>query len=69
MVPDSGGILWSDNMLVPKGGDVYTASVFMDYVYRPAVAAKIEAYVNYICPVVGAEEEMKKLDPEIAPTR
>jgi spermidine/putrescine transport system substrate-binding protein len=66
VVPDSGGILWSDNMLIPTGGDVYTASVFMDYVYRPPVAAKIEAYVNYICPVVGAEEEMQKLDPEIA---
>jgi spermidine/putrescine transport system substrate-binding protein len=53
-------------MLIPKGGDVYTASVFMDYVYRPKVAATIEAYVNYISPVVGAEEEMKAIDPEIA---
>jgi spermidine/putrescine transport system substrate-binding protein len=65
-VPDAGGLLWSDNMLIPKGGDPYTASVFMDYVYRPAVAAQIEAYVNYICPVVGAEQEMQKLDPEVA---
>jgi spermidine/putrescine transport system substrate-binding protein len=66
VVPEAGGIIWTDNMLIPKGGDVYTASVFMDYVYRPKVAAQIEAYVNYISPVVGAEEEMKALDPEVA---
>jgi spermidine/putrescine transport system substrate-binding protein len=66
VVPDAGGLLWSDNMLIPTGGDPHTASVFMDYVYRPAVAAKIEAHVNYICPVVGAEEEMEKLDPALA---
>ena len=59
VVPEAGGVIWTDNMLIPKGGDVYTASVFMDYVYRPKVAAQIEAYVNYISPVVGAEEEMR----------
>ncbi len=35
VVPEAGGVIWTDNMLIPKGGDVYTASVFMDYVYRP----------------------------------
>jgi spermidine/putrescine transport system substrate-binding protein len=66
VVPDAGGMLFSDNMLIPTGGDVYTASVYMDYVYRPAVAAQIEAYVNYICPVVGADEAMKAIDPDVA---
>jgi spermidine/putrescine transport system substrate-binding protein len=65
-LPDSGGIIWTDNMLIPKGGDIYTASVYMNYVYDPKVAAEIEAYVNYICPVKGADAEMKKQDPDVA---
>ncbi len=65
-IPDAGGMIWTDNMLIPTGGDVFTASTFMDYVYRPAVAAQIEAYVNYICPVKGAKEEIAKLDPALA---
>ncbi len=65
-IPDPGGMIWTDNMLIPTGGDVFTASTFMDFVYRPAVAAQIEAYVNYICPVQGAKEELAKLDPDLA---
>ena len=37
-VPKDGGALWTDNMLIPKGGNVYTASVYMNYVYDPPVA-------------------------------
>jgi spermidine/putrescine transport system substrate-binding protein len=66
VIPDDGGMIWTDNMLIPKGGDVFTASTFMDFVYDPKIAAQIEAYVNYICPVDGAKDEMLKIDPEIA---
>jgi spermidine/putrescine transport system substrate-binding protein len=38
----------------------------MDYYYRPDVAAEVAAYVNYVCPVQGAQEEMAKIDPELA---
>ena len=65
-LPDTGGDIWTDNMLIPKGGDVYTASVYMNYVYDPKVAAKIEDYVNYICPVVGAKAVLLKEDPAVA---
>jgi len=65
-IPDPGGMIWTDNMLIPTGGDVLTASTFMNFVYRPAIAAQIEAYVNYICPVTGAKEELAKLDAELA---
>jgi spermidine/putrescine transport system substrate-binding protein len=63
---EAGGDIWTDNMLIPKGGNAYTASVFMNYVYDPKVAAQIEAYVNYICPVKGAKKEMLKLDKSLA---
>jgi spermidine/putrescine transport system substrate-binding protein len=65
-LPDSGGMIWTDNMLIPKGGNVYTASVYMNYYYTPEVAAKVEDYVNYICPVKGADEVLKKTDPSVA---
>jgi spermidine/putrescine transport system substrate-binding protein len=63
---DSGGDIWTDNMLIPKGGDAYTASTFMNFVYDPKIAAQIAAYVNYVSPVKGAKEEARKLDPKLA---
>jgi spermidine/putrescine transport system substrate-binding protein len=65
-IPDDGGDIWTDNMLIPKGGSVFTASTFMNFVYDPKIAAQIEAYVNYICPVKGAKAEMMKIDPGLA---
>jgi spermidine/putrescine transport system substrate-binding protein len=53
-------------MLIPTGGDVYTASVYMNFVYDPKIAAEIAAYVNYICPVVGAKQVLAKKDPKLA---
>jgi spermidine/putrescine transport system substrate-binding protein len=66
VLPDSGGNIWTDNMLIPTGGDVFTASTYMNFVYDPKVAAEIEDWVNYICPVEGAKEELLKLDPGVA---
>ena len=63
---ESGGAIWTDNMLIPKGGDVFTASTYMNFVYRPEIAAKIAAYINYVSPVKGAKEAMEKIDPELA---
>ncbi|MEX2103254.1 MAG: spermidine/putrescine ABC transporter substrate-binding protein [Gaiellaceae bacterium] len=65
-VVETGSHLWTDNMLIPLGGDVFTASTFMNYVYDPAVAAQIEAWVYYICPVEGAQEEIRELDEAAA---
>jgi spermidine/putrescine transport system substrate-binding protein len=65
-LPDDGGDIWTDNMLIPKGGNVFTASTYMNFVYEPKIAAEIEAYVNYICPVLGAKGVLLKTDPAIA---
>jgi spermidine/putrescine transport system substrate-binding protein len=65
-LPDTGGDIWTDNMLIPHGGNVYTASVYMNFVYSPKIAAEIEDYVNYICPVLGAKEALQKIDPGVA---
>lgn len=66
-IPEEGGALWYDNMLIPRGAQhKFTAELFIDFVYRPAIAAQIEAWVNYICPVKGAREELAKIDQELA---
>ena len=73
-VPKDGGAIWTDNMLIPKGGDVYTASVYMNYVYDPKVQGLMEAGdpkqnitgIYYIPPVKGAGEWAKKFNPPIA---
>ena len=65
-LPETGGMIWTDNMLIPKGGDVYTASTLMNFFYRPEIAAQVEDYVNYICPVTGADKVLKKTDPDVA---
>ena len=64
--PDEGGTLWYDNLLIPKGAaHKYTAELMIDFVYDPVIAAQIEAWVNYICPVKGAQAELAKLDEEL----
>lgn len=65
-IPEQGGMIWTDNMLIPKGGSAATASTYMNSVYDPKVAAQIAAYVNYVTPVNGAKEELAKTDPETA---
>jgi spermidine/putrescine transport system substrate-binding protein len=67
VTPDSGAMLWSDNMQVPnRATHQANAELLMNYYYEPAVAAELAAYVNYICPVVGAQDEMASIDPELA---
>ena len=66
-LPESGGMLWTDNMLIPPLASHKTnAEKLMNYYYEPEVAAKVAAYVNYICPVQGAQEAMVAIDPALA---
>jgi len=67
VLPESGGTIWSDNMMIPiTSRHRRNAERFMDYYYQPAVAAQVAAFVNYVCPVQGAQAEMEKIDPELA---
>jgi len=73
-VPEAGGALWTDNMLIPKGGNIYTASVYMNYVYDPKVQGLMTAGdpkrkivgIYYIPPVKGAGEAAKQFNPSAA---
>ena len=38
----------------------------MNFYYQPEIAAMVEDWVNYICPVDGAKEALVASDPSIA---
>ncbi len=67
-IPDQGGMLWTDNMLIPKGAQhKYTAELMIDWVYDPVIAAQMAAYIQYVSPVAGCKEAIaKNPDPEVA---
>jgi spermidine/putrescine transport system substrate-binding protein len=66
-IPEAGGTLWSDNLLIPVGAThKANAETLIDHYYDPEVAAQVAAWVNYITPVQGAQEAMTSIDPELA---
>ncbi len=67
VIPEAGGMLWSDNMLVPINAQhKANAEAWMNYYYDPVNAAELAAWVNYICPVDGAQEQLAKTQPKLA---
>jgi spermidine/putrescine transport system substrate-binding protein len=66
-IPESGGTLWNDNLMIPIGSPrKANAEALIDYYYEPEVAAEVALWVNYITPVVGAKEAAVAIDPEAA---
>ncbi len=67
VVPEEGMSLWADNMLIPNLATHQTnAEEWINYYYDPKVAAQLADWNWYICPVLGAQEEMLKLDKQAA---
>ncbi len=67
VIPEEGLMIWSDNLVMPLASDQAGAvAKLADYYYQPKVAAQVAAWVNYICPVQGAQAEMEKIDPDLA---
>jgi spermidine/putrescine transport system substrate-binding protein len=64
--PEEGSMIWTDNMLIPKGAkNKYTAELMINWVYDVDRAARIANWVYYISPVKGVEEAILELDPEL----
>jgi spermidine/putrescine transport system substrate-binding protein len=63
-VPEKGGIIWTDNMFIPLGGSVPTASTYMNFVYDPKISAQIALGTGYVSSVKGIKEEALKIDPK-----
>ena len=68
-IPESGGTITGDPLVIPSTaspGGKANAEKMINYYYDPVVAAEVAAYVNYVCPVKGAQAEMEKIAPELA---
>ncbi|WP_425573950.1 polyamine ABC transporter substrate-binding protein [Streptomyces hebeiensis] len=66
-IPASGYLSSTDNLLVPAGARHQTnAEKLIDHYYRPPVAARLAAYINYVCPVDGVRAELARIDPSMA---
>jgi spermidine/putrescine transport system substrate-binding protein len=67
VVPDEGGVLWTDNMAIPQNAaHPIDAMELMNFYYRPEIAAELGVWVQYICPVPEAQEIMAKIDKTVA---
>lgn len=57
VVPEEGGELWAESLLVPNlARHKANAEALIDFYYDPEVAALLAASVNYVCPVPAARE-------------
>jgi len=57
VVPKSGGVLTADVMVIPRKADAPNeAATWMNFVYEPGNAAKIDAATHFISPVDGVRE-------------
>lgn len=60
-----GSIIWTDNMVIPKGAvHKRAAEAMIDWVYDVDRAAALANWIYYISPVAGVEEAILALDPE-----
>jgi spermidine/putrescine transport system substrate-binding protein len=56
-MPTQGCILWSDNMVIPKGAPNTPAALeWMNFTYEPKVQADLAAYIQYVTPVTGVKQ-------------
>ncbi len=66
-IPESGGTISADEFIVPMGAThKKNVEALINYYYDPKNAAELAAWVNYVTPVVGAQEEAAKIDPALA---
>lgn len=57
VVPEEGAMLWTDSLMIPAGAaHPADALAYMDFVYRPEIAAMIADWVQYISPVPAARQ-------------
>lgn len=65
VVPEEGAELWAESLMIPnKAEHKQNAELLIDYYYQPEVAAKLAAFVQYICPVPAAREVLAQSDDQ-----
>jgi len=61
VIPEEGGTIWTDNFAIPiTAQNPLDAIKLMDFFYEVTNAATLAEYINYVCPVPAAQEQIKK---------
>jgi spermidine/putrescine transport system substrate-binding protein len=61
VVPEEGGLLWTDYMCVPKlSGSPLDAITWMDFTYKPQIAAMITSWLGAMSPVPEAQDVLRQ---------
>ena len=61
VIPEEGATIWTDNMAIPiTAKNPLDAITLMDFFYRVEMSASLAEYINYVCPVPAAQEQIKK---------
>ncbi|SEG53703.1 spermidine/putrescine transport system substrate-binding protein [Nonomuraea solani] len=61
VVPEEGGTIWTDNMLIPKNAaNPVDAIMLMDYLYQPAVAAELDEFIQFVTPVPAVQDLLRE---------
>ena len=62
-IPQEGMLWFADNMCIPAMAKHKTnAEKFMNFVYDPAIGARVDDFISYIPSIVGADAAMKTID-------
>ena len=66
-IPDSGGMIWSDNFLIPIGTDkVDLSTQWINFFYDPKNAAVLTATIQYVSPVSGVADQLTAMGGDAA---
>jgi spermidine/putrescine transport system substrate-binding protein len=61
VIPQDGGTIWTDNFAIPiTAQNPLDAIKLIDFFYQVENAATLAEYINYVCPVPAAQEQIKK---------
>ncbi|PRY33225.1 polyamine ABC transporter substrate-binding protein [Pseudosporangium ferrugineum] len=61
VIPEEGGTIWTDNFAIPvTAKNPLDALKLIDFFYQVEIAASLAEYINYVCPVPAARDQIRK---------
>jgi spermidine/putrescine transport system substrate-binding protein len=67
VVPDEGAMLWTDSLCIPVNSQhPLDALTFMDFIYRPDVAAMIVGWIQNVSPVPTSQDVLRQEGSAVA---
>lgn len=67
VVPEEGALLWTDSLCIPADAEhALDALTFMDFIYRPDVAAMIVGWIQNVSPVPASQDVLRAQGSPVA---